>query len=742
MKLINYTINLVARYCLLALMGFLLMQNHSFAQDICNADGNVMIYSNYEGGDLTINADVDIPDLKIGICTYEFADVTITGTYAANITQVVFAGFNVPDISGVDPDIISVYAAAIGDVAVTSVLGDELYPGSPAIVNCMVGAEGCGETASGGGNASPQIVDFFMHEFDDDDIFYAHYTDYDAFPASELFISDGGNCCFDEPVTADNPIYDAGGLTYAFFDFDTIILCDDELVLDIAFYPVVWGDPEWSTGETGYTITVTEPGVYTFVMSDYCHYGDFLLTDTVVVIPCSSEVLVDLCAGEVYVLPDGTEITASGIYEIVLTAADGSDSLVIYNVTLHPAYVITVNAEICEGDVYFMPDGSEISAAGSYFFLLYSIYGCDSAITILLDVIAPVTSAVTDSFCPGGTYTFPDGTITNATGDFEITIPAASGCDSIITFTLALSDTVEIMQDATICTGTSFILEDGTEVSASGVYSVYVFPPAADCITKYITNLSVEPPAEIIFNVPEFYCESNGILLLNATPPGGIFSGAGIVSNQFDPAITGPGGPLTFTYTYTSASGCVTTATDALTVTTLSADAGEDILITLGDSALLNVFTAGNPVWSPAESLSCAECTDPFASPTVTTTYTVTATDAGGCVATDQVTVIVDPDPEFIFFVPNAFTPNNDGVNDFLFVFSSELEVIDQLLVFDRWGNTIYRGVNLSPDAITSGWDGTFQNQKVNKGVYGWSAQLTFRGGFKKQVSGNVTLLQ
>ncbi|MFN3939292.1 MAG: hypothetical protein ACK4IY_01815, partial [Chitinophagales bacterium] len=655
---------------------FIALPINTKAQDICNADGNVMIYSNYEGGDLTINIDLDIPDLKIGICTYEFTDVTLTGAYVANVTQVVFAGFNAPVISGVDPSIVSVYAAAIGDIAVTSVLGDVLYPGFPPIVNCMVGAEGCGETASGGGNSSPQIVDFFMQEFDDDDIFYAHYTDYDAFPAATFYISDGGNCCYEEPITDVNPIYDAGGLTYAFFEFDTALLCDGELELDISFYPVVWGDPVWSTGETGYTIIASEPGVYSFVMSDYCHYGDFLLTDTVIIEPCATEVMLDLCVGELYTLPDGTPVISSGIYEVILTAADGSDSLVLYNVTLHPNYIITSEVAICAGDVYLLPDGTETSTPGSYFFLLYSVYGCDSATTIILDVIAPVTASVSDSFCPGGTYTFPDGTMTNTTGIFDITIPAISGCDSIITYTLSLSDTVEIINNVTICTDAAFTLEDGTEVNSAGIYNVYVFPPFVDCITKYITHLSVEPPANIAFDVPDFYCESNGLLLLNATPAGGVYNGAGVSGNEFNPAITGPGGPLSFTYTFTSALGCVTTATDALTVTFVSAEAGEDILIILGDSAVLNVFTSGTPVWSPAESLSCATCTNPVASPTVTTTYTVTVTDVGGCVATDQVTVIVDPDPEFTFFVPNAFTPNKDGINDFLFVFSSELLLI------------------------------------------------------------------
>ena len=55
------------------------------AQTICNADGNLIIYSNYDGGILTINVDQNIPNLKVGICTYEPIQVSFTGAFVGNI---------------------------------------------------------------------------------------------------------------------------------------------------------------------------------------------------------------------------------------------------------------------------------------------------------------------------------------------------------------------------------------------------------------------------------------------------------------------------------------------------------------------------------------------------------------------------------------------------------------------------------------------------------------------------------
>jgi hypothetical protein len=63
-------------------------------QTTCNTEGNVVVFSNYDGGILNINVDQNIPNLKIGICSYEAVDIRITGTYASNVTAVIYAGFN------------------------------------------------------------------------------------------------------------------------------------------------------------------------------------------------------------------------------------------------------------------------------------------------------------------------------------------------------------------------------------------------------------------------------------------------------------------------------------------------------------------------------------------------------------------------------------------------------------------------------------------------------------------------
>src|SRR5213075_1694478 len=64
------------------------------AQPICNAAGNLMIFSNYDGGTLTINCDQNITNLKIGVCSYEGVMINLTGAFVGNVTGVCYAGYN------------------------------------------------------------------------------------------------------------------------------------------------------------------------------------------------------------------------------------------------------------------------------------------------------------------------------------------------------------------------------------------------------------------------------------------------------------------------------------------------------------------------------------------------------------------------------------------------------------------------------------------------------------------------
>ena len=114
-------------------LGFLVV---SKAQ-ICNIEGNVVIYSNYDGGIININVDQDIPNLKVGICTYEAVEVNFSGAFVGNIIEVIYAGWSSlndncglgvvsTSINGVDPAIVTLYEGSLGNAAIATTLGSTI----------------------------------------------------------------------------------------------------------------------------------------------------------------------------------------------------------------------------------------------------------------------------------------------------------------------------------------------------------------------------------------------------------------------------------------------------------------------------------------------------------------------------------------------------------------------------------------------------------------------------------------
>ena len=356
--------------------------------DICDPAGNLMIYSNYEGGVLNINVDQDIPGLRIGICTYEAVAVNITGPFAGNITEVIYAGFdgtNAPcnnppttTITGVPADIVTMYSNTLGNIAIANYLGEELLPGFN-VVNCIAGAEGeCSTSTQGGGNSAPQIVQFFLAEFAAGTVLYGHHVQYGCFSGT-FDVSEGGNCCLTETGTPPNPIY-IGNATYDLIPWTDSLLCSGTITIDLSYYTgiynVLWGD-----GSTAESITITTPGTYTVQVGDYCHYpGATLLVDTVVVLPCCEpgpvNAVVDAiaCAGAddgritvTPLAPNGpftyawstsppqatptVDELGPGTYSVVITDGDGCDTTLTF--TLEEPAALTVEAtgelELCPG---------------------------------------------------------------------------------------------------------------------------------------------------------------------------------------------------------------------------------------------------------------------------------------------------------------------------------------------------------------------------------------------------------
>ncbi len=142
--------------------------------------------------------------------------------------------------------------------------------------------------------------------------------------------------------------------------------------------------------------------------------------------------------------------------------------------------------------------------------------------------------------------------------------------------------------------------------------------------------------------------------------------------------------------------------------------------------------------WSPADYLNTTKGSKAITTPPNTIIYTYTVTDSNGCIGTDTVLItvldVICDDP--YVFVPNAFSPNGDGLNDILYVRGLILEKIE-FAVYDRWGEKVFetRDQNV-------GWNGTFREKPCSPGVYVYYLDATCIGGERYLRKGNVTLIR
>lgn len=145
--------------------------------------------------------------------------------------------------------------------------------------------------------------------------------------------------------------------------------------------------------------------------------------------------------------------------------------------------------------------------------------------------------------------------------------------------------------------------------------------------------------------------------------------------------------------------------------------------------------------WSPEEFFDCPTCPRPNVSVPYTRAVSLVVTDIYGC--TDSLTTRVAVDGSQPVYVPNAFSPNGDGTNDYLTLFANP-EVVETVLyfrIFTRWGNQVWEGVDFLPNLSLRGWDGRYGGRTANTGVYPWTAEVRLRNGGLQQLAGTVTLL-
>ena len=185
---------------------------------------------------------------------------------------------------------------------------------------------------------------------------------------------------------------------------------------------------------------------------------------------------------------------------------------------------------------------------------------------------------------------------------------------------------------------------------------------------------------------------------------------------------------------------------------------GEDVVVELGPTVRVNrgdsatieaIVTRGQPPLTYIWDLNASpfECLRPDCSiiqflPTLDmTTISVFVTNGSGCQGADE--VLIQLRDKFEIFIPNVFSPNGDGINDFFVPQGgADVEEIEQMQIFDRWGNLLFESRNFQAGEESRGWNGRENGQLFSPGVYVYMIEVRFVGGARESIHGTVTLVR
>ncbi|MGQ0827442.1 MAG: gliding motility-associated C-terminal domain-containing protein, partial [Bacteroidota bacterium] len=495
------------------------------------------------------------------------------------------------------------------------------------------------------------------------------------------------------------------------------------------------GTYAWNTGSTTAAITVSPATntTYTVLVTTGCTASASVvvtvqsgltptITGTTMICNGSSTTLT-ANSGGTYVWNDGSTNASLTVspgsptsYSVTVTSGlcSGTASVQVM-VTPNPAPTVSGNT-ICSGE------GTTITAnaGGTY---NWSTGQTTASITISPSVTTTYTVVVTNTGCTG-----------SATAEVRVNqTPAPS-----------------ISNPATICSGQSTVL------TTNGTVGPYAWSNGATT-----SSITVTPASSITYSVSvtQNGCTGTAEQTITVIPP----VVASIQGNSIcigdNVTLTGSGGtsyywspggdttksiveiPLvTTTYTLITAVGnCPDTATYEVKVDSLPVPmASGNTTINYGQSTKLTSSGGGIYQWIPSTGLNCANCPNPTASPTASTQYCVMIKNTAGCIDSACVTVLVELKCGFEgeLFVPNGFSPNNDGQNDVLYVRGLGITGM-YWAIYDRWGEKVFETTD-----FRQGWDGKYKGKDLDPAVFVYYLEVICITGDQIKQKGNVAIIK
>ncbi len=239
---------------------------------------------------------------------------------------------------------------------------------------------------------------------------------------------------------------------------------------------------------------------------------------------------------------------------------------------------------------------------------------------------------------------------------------------------------------------------------------------ALGCTDTIAKGMTIHPLPEPTVNEGEI-CQGEGIEL---TATGGetyIWTPSTGIDNPNSPVVTAsPSFTTTYTITVTDTNDCSQTVNSEIFVFLPPPSVQRDTILRIGDSDFtgLNLGDLYTYTWTPNIYLECDTCAQTTFTPLESTEYTLTIEDIQGCFAIDSY-FFFDILPVASVDVPQAFSPNGDGINDILYVKGWGIDELLSFRIFNRWGEMVYES-----NDINQGWDGRYKGVIQNPDSYAY----------------------
>ena len=321
--------------------------------------------------------------------------------------------------------------------------------------------------------------------------------------------------------------------------------------------------------------------------------------------------------------------------------------------------------------------------------------------------VPTLVASIDTILCPGQTVTLTS--TTNGTGQtwFQTGVNVGTNPSLFVTPSGTPPDTFIVVASNTYnCKSRDTVLVD-------------VFPPMV------LTPSSTDATCNGLANGSVAVLVNGGttpfIYAWNTNPPANTPIVSNLPSGNYTVIVTDSGGCTANTTAFVSEPPLINLTINAIN-TSFTGQDGQATVIINGGTPPYTIEWSTNPVQTGITATGLA-----------VGTYTVTVTDTNGCqtTATFQIDYM-----ENGVYIPNAFSPNGDGINDFLTIFGAN---IDQIImqVYNRWGQLIF-----TTDNVNKPWDGKFNGIEQEVAVYVWTVSATFLDGKSKDLKGNATLLR